>query len=321
MEVKEIPDGLFGMKRVVLTNEFKEDSDVLLACEDALKFLSTMPDEAVRLVITSPPYNIGKSYEERRELNEYLEWQFEVIRECYRVLKPGGSLCWQVGNYVEKGEVFPLDAFFYHLIKRLPEFKLRNRIIWHFEHGLHARTRFSGRYETILWFTKGDSYLFNIDDVRVPQKYPGKRHYKGPKKGLPSSNPLGKNPGDLWSILKEDWENLIWDIPNVKANHPEKTLHPAQFPIELAERLVLALSAEGDTVLDPFMGVGTTVIAALLHRRRGIGVDKEQAYVAIAYQRVQQALMGTLRRRPMGKPKYEPTGKEKTTQKPPEWSQ
>ena len=248
MEVKEIPDGLFGMKRVVLTNEFKEDSDVLLACEDALKFLSTMPDEAVRLVITSPPYNIGKSYEERRELNEYLEWQFEVIRECYRVLKPGGSLCWQVGNYVEKGEVFPLDAFFYHLIKRLPEFKLRNRIIWHFEHGLHARTRFSGRYETILWFTKGDSYLFNIDDVRVPQKYPGKRHYKGPKKGLPSSNPLGKNPGDLWSILKEDWENLIWDIPNVKANHPEKTLHPAQFPIELAERLVLALSAEGDTV-------------------------------------------------------------------------
>jgi len=309
---------LFSLKNIVVANEFTNDFDVLLACGDALDFLRKVPDGVVRLVVTSPPYNIGKSYEKRKELNEYLEWQFDIIKECYRVLMHGGSLCWQVGNYVERGEIFPLDVFFYHLIKRLPEFRLRNRIIWYFEHGLHARKRFSGRYETILWFTKGDDYVFNLDSVRVPQKYPNKRHYKGPKRGLPSSNPLGKNPGDIYRILERDWNTLIWDIPNVKFNHPEKTLHPAQFPIELVERLVLALSNEDEIVLDPFMGVGTTVIAAFLHHRRAIGVDKEQDYVSIAFHRVREAIAGTLKRRPLGKPKYEPTRKEQNTQKPPE---
>jgi len=311
MQIVEIPYGLLGTKKVLLINEesiaeFNESFDVILACEDALKFLSIIPDGLIDLIVTSPPYNIGKPYEKKMEFNDYLNWQFDVIQECYRVLKNGGSLCWQVGNYVENGEVFPLDIFFYQLIKKLPEFKLRNRIVWFFEHGLHARKRFSGRYETILWFTKGDSYTFNIDDVRIPQKYPNKRHYKGPRRGLPSSNPLGKNPGDLWRILCEDWESLVWDIPNVKANHPEKTIHPAQFPIELAERLVLALSNEGDLVLDPFMGVGTTIIASIIHNRKAIGIDKDQNYVHIAYQRVKQALAGTLKRRPLGKQKYEP---------------
>ena len=321
MRIMDMPDGLFGSRRIVLADAFVSDFDALLACSDALAFLRTVPEKTVRLIVTSPPYNIGKPYEERKDFREYLDWQFEVIKECSRILVDGGSLCWQVGNYIEQGEVFPLDVFFYQLIKRLPEFKLRNRIIWHFEHGLHAQKRFSGRYETILWFTKGDGYVFHLDDVRVPQKYPGKRYYKGPKRGLPSSHPLGKNPGDLWYVLQEDWNRLIWDIPNVKANHPEKTIHPAQFPIELVERLVLALSNEGDIVLDPFMGVGTTVIAALLHRRRGVGVDKEQVYVEIALQRVQEALQGTLKRRPLGKPKYQPTGREKVAQPPPEWMQ
>ena len=319
MQVVNLPEGLFGSRKIVVADTFVSDFDALLACSDALAFLRTVPDKTVRLIVTSPPYNIGKPYEDRKDFREYLDWQAEIIRECFRILVEGGSLCWQVGNYIEQGEVFPLDVFFYTLIKRFPEFKLRNRIIWHFEHGLHAQKRFSGRYETILWFTKGDSYVFHLDNVRVPQKYPGKRYYKGPKRGLPSSHPLGKNPGDLWHILEEDWERLIWDIPNVKANHPEKTIHPAQFPIELVERLVLALTNDGDIVLDPFMGVGTTVIAALLHRRRGIGVDKERIYVEIAFQRVKDALQGTLKRRPLGKPKYEPTGREKVAQKPSEW--
>lgn len=323
MQILSISEGLFAgvAKKVLISSSFVSDFDILLACGDALEFLKTIPSKTVRLVVTSPPYNIGKPYEERKEFQEYLEWQSEVIKECSRVLVDGGSLCWQVGNYVEKSEVFPLDIFFYGIIKRFAEFKLRNRIIWFFEHGLHATKRFSGRYETILWFTKGDEYVFNLDDVRVPQKYPGKRYYKGPKRGQPSSNPLGKNPGDIWRILEEDWERLVWDIPNVKANHPEKTIHPAQFPIELVERLVLALSNEGDIVLDPFMGVGTTVVAALLHNRRGIGVDKEKVYVDIALQRVQQAIQGTLKRRPLGKPKHQPTGHEKVALIPPEWLQ
>src|SRR5882757_7585544 len=99
-------------------------------------------------------------------------------------------------------------------------------------------------YETVLWFTKGDNYRFNLDPIRISQIYPGKRHPLERKSlaGLPSGNPLGKNPGDVWEFSAEDHfrESLIWDIPNVKANHPEKTFHPCQFPIELVERCVLA---------------------------------------------------------------------------------
>ena len=107
----------------------------------------------------------------------------------------------------------------------------------------------------MLWFTKTDSYTFNLDSVRVPSKYPGKTNYKpGKHYGLPSGNPLGKNPSDIWKIVQRDWESALWNIPNVKANHPEKTIHPCQFPIELVERCVLALTNKGDRVLDPFSG-------------------------------------------------------------------
>lgn len=305
-------------KKILYDKYFKQGYDVVLACNDVLEFLKDVPKNSVTLVVTSPPYNIGKAYEDRVEFKEYLEWQKEVAGQCVEVLKPEGSICWEVGNYVEEGEVFPLDTFFYNIFKDLG-LKLRNRIIWHFGHGLHASKRFSGRYEVILWFTKSDNYTFNLDAVRIPQKYPGKRAYKGPNKGKPSSHPLGKNPSDIWDIVVQDWEKEIWEIPNVKCNHPEKTIHPSQFPIELVERLVLALTNEGDVVFDPFVGVGSSIIAALLHNRQGVGVDKEKLYTDIAYQRINEALEGILRKRPLGKPIYRPKGTEKVTKIPPEW--
>jgi len=272
----------------------------------------------VDLVITSPPYNIGKSYEKSTSLEAYLQSQELVIAELDRVLAPAGSLCWQVGNYVSKGEVFPLDIYFYDLFKRRG-LKLRNRIIWRFNHGLHASKRFSGRYETLLWFTKHDEYVFNLDPVRIPAKYPGKRHFKGPKRGQPSGNPLGKNPSDIWDIVQQDWEAEVWDIPNVKANHPEKTVHPCQFPIELVERCVLALTNPGGTVFDPYCGVGSTIIAALQHERRALAAEQEASYVTIAQERLQRFLKGTLPIRPLGKPIHKPTGKERVAQIPMEW--
>jgi adenine-specific DNA-methyltransferase len=169
-------------------------------------------------------------------------------------------------------------------------------LIWHFEHGLHASKRFSGRYETINWFTKTDAYTFNLDPVRVPQKYPQKRYFKGPHQGELSGNPLGKNPSD------------VWDIPNVKANHVEKTIHPAQFPVELVERLVLSMSNERDWVLDPFMGVGSTLIAAVMHNRRAVGAEIAPEYCQIARDRVDLAQRGELRVRPMERPVYDPNG-------------
>jgi len=255
---------------------------------DCLDLMEGIPHESLQLIVTSPPYNLGKEYEARLSLENYVFQQTKVIRECFRRLNPGGSICWQVGNFVHDSSIVPLDTILYPVFKRYG-LKLRNRIIWRFEHGLHCSKRFSGRYETILWFTKGDRYVFNLDAVRVPQKYPGKKHFRGPRVGQYSGNPLGKNPGD------------IWDIPNVKSNHVEKTEHPCQFPVELVERLVLSLTNEGQWVFDPFLGAGTTIIAALRHNRRGIGAEIVPKYVNIARERIQLELEGKLRTRPMGK--------------------
>jgi adenine-specific DNA-methyltransferase len=265
-----------------------------IACEDNLSYLRRFADRSVQLIVTSPPYNIGKPYERKTSLDDYLARQAPVIAECLRVLDSRGSICWQVGNHVDRGEVVPLDIVLYALFKQ-HGLRLRNRIIWHFEHGLHCSKRLSGRYETILWFTKAEEeYRFRLDDIRVPAKYPNKKHFKGPNIGQPSCNPLGKNPGD------------VWIFPNVKSNHVEKTIHPCQFPVELVERLVLALTAPDDLVLDPYLGVGTTVVAALKHGRRGAGCDVVPDYVAVAGQRIRQLMRGTLRTRPMDRPVYDP---------------
>ena len=298
--------------------EFSLDHRLVLYPGDVGKFLATIPDETISLVITSPPYNLGKDYENRVDIERYLDTQAAVIRELYRVLRPDGSICWQVGNFVEDGEVFPLDILYYPIFKRYNLY-LRNRIVWHFGHGLHASRRFSGRYETILWFTKGKKYTFNLDAVRVPSKYPGKRHYKGPNLGKPSGNPLGKNPSDIWTLVQQDWESALWDIPNVKSNHPEKTEHPCQYPIELVERCILALTNEDDWVLDPYAGVGSALIAAMMHSRRAAGSEKESGYVATAQSRLHDYFSGKLKVRPMGKPVFQPTGRERVSQVPDEW--
>jgi adenine-specific DNA-methyltransferase len=285
---------------------------------DSLSILKKIEDNKFDLIITSPPYNIGKSYETKTSIEKYLETQEEIIDELIRTLSEKGNLCWQVGNYVDKGEIFPLDIFYYSIFKK-HGLKLRNRIIWYFGHGLHASNRFSGRYETILWFSKTDDYIFNLDNVRVPSKYPGKRHFKGPNKGLPSGNPLGKNPSDIWEIVVKDWDKEIWDIPNVKSNHPEKTEHPCQFPIELVERCVLALTDENSWVLDPFAGVGSTLIAAVKNNRNAIGIEKEQAYCKIANQRISDFNEGKLKVRPINKPIHIPSGNDKVSKVPKEW--
>lgn len=197
------------------------NSNVVLFDGTALDMLVEVEDNSIQLIISSPPYNIGKAYEQEINIELYLGEQKKVLKELYRVLSPTGSICWEVGNYVNNGQIFPLDIFYYPMFKELG-LSLRNRIVWHFGHGLHCSKRFSGRYETILWFTKSDKYTFNLDPVRIPSKYPNKKHFKGSKKGQLSGNPLGKNPSDVWEVLLQDWEKEIWDIPNVKNNHPEK---------------------------------------------------------------------------------------------------
>lgn len=296
--------------------------DFRYECENALDFCRGIPDNSVKLIITSPPYNIGKAYETKTGINEYINNLEPMLSEFVRILAPDGSLCWQTGNFVDDGEIYPLDIYFYPFFKKLG-LHLRNRIIWHFGHGLHCTKRFSGRYETILWFTKSDTYTFNLDDVRVPSKYPGKRYFKGEKKGQISGNPKGKNPEDLWEMtlerLIDDWDAQIWEIPNVKNNHPEKVDHPCQFPIELVERCVLALTNENDIVYDPFAGVGSSLIAALKNNRRAYGTEWEPKYIDIGLERIEKLRDDTLITRPIYQKIWTPQPNDRIAQRPKEW--
>ncbi|HUE30522.1 MAG TPA: site-specific DNA-methyltransferase [Verrucomicrobiae bacterium] len=281
---------------MVVSERWDAQADVSLYLGDTLDLLRDIPSAAAQLIVTSPPYNIGKAYERarRRTPGEYLSEQQAVITECVRILRPGGSICWEVGNHVEANRVLPLDILLFPCFQRHDELRLRNRIVWHFEHGLHCSRRFSGRYEVILWFTKGESYGFDLDPVRVPQKYPGKRAWKGKNAGQYSGHPLGKNPGD------------VWIFPNVKANHVEKTVHPCQFPVELVERFIVALTAPGDLVVDPYVGVGSTACAAVKHGRHAAGADIVPEYIRIARERVALAAEGKLATRPMDRPVHRP---------------
>ncbi len=242
---------------------------------DCKELMKEIPKEFVTLIVTSPPYNIGKEYEKIMSLDDYVKWHQEIINKCHKILAENGSICWEVGNYINKGEIIPLDTLLYPIFKNLG-MKLRNRIVWHFRHGLHAKKRLSGRYETVLWFTKSDNYIFNLDDIRVPQLYPKKKAYKGPNKGKVSSHPLGKNPGD------------VWDISNVHANIPEKTLHPAQYPEALIERIILATTKRDDWVFDPFLGSGTTAVVALRLGRRVIGAETKKKYIDVTWGRLKK---------------------------------
>lgn len=273
---------------------FDVSAHLALFAGDRLDMLGAMPSGAARLVVASPPYNVGKSYESSLSTDEYVAQQEATLVECVRVLADDGSLCWQVGNLVAgPARVVPIDCLLWPVFEKLG-LKLRNRVVWTFGHGEHCRRRLSPRYETLLWFTKSDDYVFDVDPIRVPQKYPGKKSFRGPRAGQFACNPLGKNPGD------------VWIIPNVKANHVEKTVHPCQFPVELVERFVLAATRPDDLVVDPYLGVGTTACAAVMHGRRAAGAELVERYAAIARTRIRLAARGALRTRPMDRPVYVP---------------
>lgn len=304
---------------------FDKDLRYRIVQGDSLEVLDSVDDGTIQLVLSSPPYNIGKAYERdtRMSLDDYVEWLKPIIKKICSKVSDTGSVCWQTGNFVKNGEIFPLDFYFYKLFYD-QGFKLRNRVIWRFNFGLHANKRFSGRYETLLWFTKSDNYTFNLDPVRVPQLYPGKKHAstKGDRAGKPSGNPKGKNPSDYWTFDAKNafLDDPVWDLPNVKAGHPEKTIHPCQFPHELAERCILAFSNPDDWILDPFLGAGTTAVAARKADRRVIGIDKSAEYVGVALTRLAALENGTLTLRQSGKSIRQPKPGEAVATPPAGWS-
>lgn len=278
---------------------------------DCIKMMEKIDDNSISLILTSPPYCMNKAYENLSDdINTFKTNNEKILKQCVRALRTGGSLCWQVGYHVKDSVTIPLDIVIYNIIEKInselpleEKLVLRNRIVWTFGHGLHSEFRFSGRHETILWFTKGNNYTFNLDCVRIPQKYPGKTYFKGDKKGQLSGNPAGKNPSD------------VWDIPNVKSNHIEKTIHPCQFPEALAQRLILALTNENDVVLDPYLGSGTTALACYLNKRKFIGSELSDKYYEIAKKRLLDAISGDIRIR-IDKPVMVPNPNSKVAKRP-----
>lgn len=272
---------------------------------DCIKLIEKLPSDSIDLIVTSPPYCMNKEYESSSDdLQTFIDAHKLLLPEIIRITKPGGNICWQVGFHVKNNTVAPLDFLIYDILKEHTELKLRNRIVWTFGHGLHCNNRFSGRYEVILWYTKGDNYFFDLDAVRVPQKYPGKRYSKGPRKGEYSGNPNGKNPSD------------IWEIPNVKSHHIEKTEHPCQFPVALVQRLVKAMVPKNGLVFDPFSGVSSTGVAAIQEGKRFIGAEIEKDYVNIAKERLSEALKGNIKIRPLNQEICIPNPKNKVAIKP-----
>ena len=172
---------MLSESKMTFYQRFRPESEVTLHKGDSLKFLRELPDESVQLTLTSPPYCMGKEYEGTNRVDDFLKAHRQLMPEICRVTAPGGSICWQVGYHVKGGQITPLDFLIHGIMSAIPNIVLRNRIIWTYGHGLHCSNRFSGRHEMILWYTKDSNAIFNLDKVRVPQKYPGKRHYKGPR--------------------------------------------------------------------------------------------------------------------------------------------
>lgn len=283
----------------------QSDANAFLYRGDCFDLIAELPDDSVDLVVTSPPYCTGMEYERAKTVQDFLEAHRKILPEIVRVTKPGGSICWQVGYHVSKRVVYPLDYAVFSILDGSRDVILRNRIVWSFAHGLHNSSRFSGRHETLLWYTKGDRYYFDLDAVRVPQKYPGKRHYKGPTKGEFSGNPLGKNPGD------------VWDIPNVKGNHIEKVGHPCQFPVAMVQRLVRALCPNNGIVFDPYMGAGSSGVAAMAEGRRFIGAELEKKYFGLASARLEATARGDATFRPIERPIFQPDPRSELATIPP----
>ena len=271
---------------------------------DCMEILRKIPDRSIDLTVTSPPYCMGKEYDTSYSVEDFILMHEQVLPEIVRITRTGGSICWQIGYHIASKSSYPLDYAVFGILSKDKAVSLRNRIVWAFGHGLHSSRRFSGRHEIVLWFTKGDDYYFDLDAVRVPQKYPGKRHYKGTRKGEFSGNPKGKNPSD------------VWEIPNVKANHIEKVGHPCQFPVGLAERCIRALSPRNGTVLDPFMGAASTGVAAIVNGRRFLGAETNERYVTLACDRLSKASTGGTPFRPAEQPIHVPTARDAVSRRP-----
>jgi DNA modification methylase len=245
---------------MVLIKEFENR----LFVGDAAKILKAIPDESVNLIVADPPYNLGKNYgkiTDLKEWNEYERFNIKWLNEAVRVLKNTGSI------YVFMGFRFISKLFL--ILECNLGLNFNGWIVWHYTQGMGRKKGFSPRHDDILYFTKSDKFVFNLDDVRIPQKYFRKRN-----------NMAGANPGD------------VWRFSHVHYCSRERKNHPTQKPEALIERIICASSNENDIVLDPFIGSGTTCKVASVLKRTYIGIDINPEYVKLAEERIKEPFDG-----------------------------
>ncbi|PKO44588.1 MAG: site-specific DNA-methyltransferase [Betaproteobacteria bacterium HGW-Betaproteobacteria-22] len=232
---------------------------------DCITGMNKLPADLVNLTITSPPYNIGKEYETPLPLNQYLNWCGDWIREIHRVTCLDGAFWLNVG-YVPVDNIAKAMPLTYLLWDKVPFFLIQE-LVWNYGAGVATKHSLSPRNEKFLWYVKNkDQYTFNLDEIRDPDvKYPNQK-----KNGKLRCNTIGKNPSDVWQIAKV--------TSGANRSSSERTPHPAQFPMDLIDRLVKGFSNPSDLLLDPFMGSGTTAESAIRHNRYVIGFELRNDY-------------------------------------------
>ena len=250
---------------------------VAIYCGDAQDLMRSLPPSLVDLTVTSPPYNIGKQYETKLALDDYVAWCERWIRQVQAATADDGAFWLNVGYLQIQGRAKALPIP-YLLWDRI-DFFLVQEIVWHYGAGVASRRSFSPRNEKFLWYVKDEQrYKFNLDAIRDPNvKYPNQK-----KNGRLKCNPLGKNPTDVWLFPK------VTSGANRSAK--ERTPHPAQFPLTVIDRVIKACSHPGDVVLDPFLGSGTTAEAAVRNGRAVVGFEIRPDYIEIARKRVENAI-------------------------------
>lgn len=266
--------------RKVLGKPYYEASNCIIYNLDCFEAMKKVSEPIFNLTVTSPPYNIGKEYEDVLPLPEYLDWCENWIRELYRLTVSDGTFWLNLGyiSIPEKAKAIPIP---YLLWNRVP-FYLIQEVVWNYGAGVAGKKFFSPRNEKFLWYVKDENnYTFNLDEVRDPNvKYPNQK-----KNGKIKVNRLGKNPTDVWQFSKV--------TSGRNRSSKERTPHPAQFPKAVIERIIKASSNTGEAVLDPFIGSGTTAIVALNNKRRVVGFEINVDYCQIAADRIENYLKET----------------------------
>lgn len=267
----------FGEIRKQLGKPFFETDNAMIYNGDCIGLMSLIPSLTINLVLTSPPYNIGKEYETVLSNDEYVRWTAKWTSEIPRVLAHNGAFWLNLGyvKYDGKAKALPLPYLLWDKV----DLFLIQEVVWNYGAGVAARRFLSPRNEKWLWYVVNpEDYTFNLDAIRDPDvKYPAQK-----KNGKLRCNTVGKNPSDVWQIAKV--------TSGADRSSPERTPHPAQFPTDLIDRIVLGFSNDNDVVLDPFLGSGSTIVSCLNHGRKAIGFEIREEYCSIAARRVEESV-------------------------------